>query len=424
VKRKAYSCQSVKTVNLKKLLAGRESQDAWVGIDVAKDDLKAVLHWGEGQFERPWNVKNPDELRAFVEVLRELAVGRKLTVALEPSGTYGDAFRQAAGDAGLVVHRVNPKAAHDYAEIFDGVPSQHDGKDAALVAELCRQGKSAAWPWTRLAEVDEQIEYWVDRMDVHRQIHQTWVGRLEGRVARHWPEAGQLLKINSRTLLESLAEYGGPKWLVADEQAAGKLKGWGRGYLKPEKLQALLASARDTMGVRQSDLDRRRMREMARSALAARREVRLARRRLHALVRHRPAIQAMGEVVGIGTACVLWACLGDPRGYYCAGAYVKAMGLNLAERSSGRWKGHLKISKRGYGIVRYWMYLAALREVKKEPARSWYEAKRRKEGDKGGKGLVAIMRRLAYALQPVAHGEWFDASRMFGKRQAAMMKGG
>ena len=37
-------------------------------------------------------------------------------------------------DAGIAVVRVSPKAAHDYAEVFDGVPSQHDGKDAAVVA--------------------------------------------------------------------------------------------------------------------------------------------------------------------------------------------------------------------------------------------------------------------------------------------------
>ena len=35
------------------------------------------------------------------------------------------------------------------------------------------------------------------------------------------------------------------------------------------------------------------------------------------------------------------------------------MGLNLTERSSGMYKGKLKISKRGSSAVRYWMYLAA-----------------------------------------------------------------
>jgi hypothetical protein len=37
------------------------------------------------------------------------------------------------------------------------------------------------------------------------------------------------------------------------------------------------------------------------------------------------------------------------------------MGLNLAERSSGKWQGKLKISKRGSSKVRRWLYMAALR---------------------------------------------------------------
>lgn len=230
-----------------------------------------------------------------------------------------------------------------------------------------------------------------------------WIGRLEGRLARHWPEGGRLLKTGSRTLLEAMAAYGGPKWLAEDEEAAAKLHRWGRGYLKPEKIQALLSSAKQTMGVRQSGLDRRRMREIAHSALAARRNRREAQRRLRRLAKHRPAILAMGQVVGVATACVLWACLGDPRKYFCAGAYVKAMGLNLAERSSGKWKGRLKISKRGYGLVRYWLYLAALR---------------------GGKALVAIMRRLGHALYPVSQGVAFNRFRMLGQSQASLAKGG
>jgi hypothetical protein len=35
---------------------------------------------------------------------------------------------------GIPVVRVSPQAAHDHAEVFDGVPSQHDGKDAAVVS--------------------------------------------------------------------------------------------------------------------------------------------------------------------------------------------------------------------------------------------------------------------------------------------------
>lgn len=45
--------------------------------------------------------------------------------------------------------------------------------------------------------------------------------------------------------------------------------------------------------------------------------------------------------------CVLWVELGDPSEYHCGSAQRKAMGQNLAELSSGKRQGKLKISKRG-----------------------------------------------------------------------------
>ena len=104
--------------------------------------FRLVARWPDAQFERPWLVAQPEQLPDLLALLRQLGQEHALTVAREPSGTDGDPFRQALTDAGLCVLRVSPKAAHDYAEVFDGVPSQHDGKDAAVIAELSAQGKS------------------------------------------------------------------------------------------------------------------------------------------------------------------------------------------------------------------------------------------------------------------------------------------
>ena len=66
---------------------------------------------------------------------------------MESSGTYGDPLRQALSDAGLEVQRVSAKAVKDQAETFDGVPSQHDGKDAAIIADLCAGAKGGRGGW-------------------------------------------------------------------------------------------------------------------------------------------------------------------------------------------------------------------------------------------------------------------------------------
>ena len=153
--KKAYRATRVNDVNWDQLAAGRDGMSISLGVDVGKFDLWPVCRWADGRFERPWRVKNPWEIPALITLVQRMNVGRKLVMAFESSGTYGDALRHALADNKVEVQRVSGKAAHDYAEVFDGVPSQHDGKDGAVVAELaalgimpnarlCRQS-SASW---------------------------------------------------------------------------------------------------------------------------------------------------------------------------------------------------------------------------------------------------------------------------------------
>ena len=91
------------------------------------------------------------------------------------------------------------------------------------------------------------------------------------------------------------------------------------------------------------------------------------------------------------------------------------MGLNLAERSSGRYQGRLRISKRGSARSRQWLYFAALRLVQRGDVRPWYEAK--KAGNEGDarRVVVAVMRKLVVALYHVGvRKEEFDPRRLFG----------
>ena len=199
-----------------------------VGIDVGKFDLLVICRWADGRFERPWRVRNPWEIPTLVGVLKQVKADRKLVVALEPSGTYGEALRQALGDNGIDVQRVGAKASHDYAEVFDGVPSQHDGKDAAVVAELAALGKAKPWAYQAADSWEEELAYWVEEMVAQRQMLTPWQGRLEGLLARHWPEASQVLKLSSGTLLRILKRYGSPQALAEDADAATQLARWGR----------------------------------------------------------------------------------------------------------------------------------------------------------------------------------------------------
>ena len=413
-KRRAYHSCDVKNVVPEKLSLGAPDGGVTVGLDIGKLEIFAVLRWNDGTFERPWKVRNPSEIMMLVRLLQNIAQERPVTVAMESTGTYGDALRQALTDNRLDVHRVSGKACHDYSEIFDGVPSSHDGKDAAIVAELTAIGKSWPWPYQQKSEQDAKLAYLVDRLDAHQTIQMTWIGRLEALVARHWPEVTRLLRLTSVSLLKTLSHYGGPMALARDPDAAQRLAGWGRHVLKGDKIDKVLRSAAATSGVRQNDQDILQLKEYAACALAALREVQGARRELTELAKGNEVIRRQAEVVGTVTACVLWSSLGDPNDYHCSEAYRKAMGLNLKERSSGKHKGQLKITKRGPAIVRRWMYFAALRHVQDPLVKGWFESKKARDGGRGKGAVIAVTRRLALALYNVGvGGELFESWRLF-----------
>ena len=416
-KRRAYRATDVKNVSVKKILVLAPTGIVTVGMDIGKHEIFVVVRWADGTFERPWKVRSPFEIMMLVRILTELAKARPLTVAMESTGTYGDALRQALTDADLNVHRVSGKATHDYAEIFDGVPSQHDGKDAAIVAELAALGKSCPWPFQTKQADDAEMAYWVDWLDAQQRIQMLWLGRLESLLARHWPEATTLLGLTGVTLLQTLAHYGGPGKLADDSTAAERLGRWGGPCLKAQKIEKVLQAAAGSVGVRQHAQDIRRMQQYATLALAAYRETQRARRMLKRLAVGNAVIQRQAKAVGMATACVLWVALGDPKNYPFAGAYRKAMGLNLKERSSGKHKGKLKITKRGPSIVRRWLYFAAMRMVQDPDVRPWYEAKKARDGDQGTGALIGVARKLALALHAVGvRDEPFQPWRLFPGR--------
>jgi len=412
--RRVYQAVCVKKVLFQKAWESLAEGAVWVGADIGKEEILTVLRDTRGKFLRPWKTRQPGELRELVAALVEIARHRPMVVAMESTGTYGDALRQALSDAGLSVHRVSGKAVKDYAEIFDGVPSNHDGKDAAIIAELTALGKSRPWPYRARSAWEGELASWVQWLDTHQQIQQMWLGRLEGMLARHWPEATRIVKLSSATLHRTLAEYGDPRKLAEDAEATSLLKRWGGRFLSEAKRTALEESARTTVGVRMTAEDQKRMQCYGEEIRQTRREIRQAQRALKKLAEKDETLARQAAVIGAPTACVIRVGVGCVRQYASGEAYRKAMGLNLKERSSGKYKGKLKLTKRGPSLPRRWLYFAAMRILQKPPVRGWYEAKRARDGDRGLKAVIGVMRKLALALYAVgARGEPFALERLF-----------
>lgn len=409
-KKRAYQRQSVNQIDTEWLRdrAGEYGDSgATVGLDVAKGEIVACIRWSNGWFERPWTVKNPTEISLLIELLQQLKeICGGLTIGMESTGTYGDAVRYTMTEALLEVHRVSGKSVSDYKEIFDGVPSQHDGKDAAMIAELTHYGKGTPWPFVPASEANQAIRHQVLRMDAFRSQATQWTNRLEGLTARHWPEVKGLLSLSGKTFLKILKTYGSPAALVSDPNAEDQLRRWSCGNLNHKKMDQVLESARTTKGLPVGEAERLWIQEAASEAMSALSEVETCKKRLKEMALQNKEMRKYVDAVGAVTLCVIWATVGDPRAYGSSGAFLKALGLNLKEISSGKRQGELAISKRGPSLARKWLYFWALRHVRTPGLKEWYQ-EFQQEGKRGTgksskyrkmKGIVALMRKLCRSL--------------------------
>ena len=384
---------------------------------MGKEKVYLVVRWSDGTVERPVVVNQPVQLGDAMSFLRGVGAGRKMQVAIEPTGTYGDPLRYACYQEGVEVLRVSPVVSKHHAETYDGVPSQHDGKDAAVLAELGAMGKCRVWEWETDEQQDEaSLRREVELMDCYQEEVNVWRNRLHGRLARGWPEAEALLELDSATLLGALLHYRSPRNLAADGQAAERLASWGGRFLTKEKIEAVIGSAKATRGVPMCEAECRYVAEVVARLLEAKRNLGAHKREVERLSGKLPEAALLGEGMGKATVAVLHVENGDPGDYEATRKYLRALGLNLKERSSGKYAGGLHTSKRGSARSRRWLYMLALRLVARSAGvRRWYEAKvLRDGGKKKGKALVAVMRKVAAGVMHCRRtGELFDAEKLF-----------
>lgn len=418
MKKRMYRATDVKKVAMAALKEQVHGQRVVLGVDVAKTTMYGTLLNEAREVLGRWKWRQPGETRELVGLLQSLPA--VVEVVLEPTGSYGDPLRWHLERAGIAVYRASPKRCKDYSEVFDGVPSQHDPKSAIVLARLHLEGFTQRWVGS--SEAQRAVETAVREVDIYDDQYHRNLNRVEGQLARHWPELTQVLSMDSATLSALLAEYGDRAQVAADPEGASRLmRRVGGNFLKLTKIQAVIELASQSVGVPMTQAERHLMRTVAREVQRNRQERQRAAKRLKVLARRMPSVVALQPAWGETTAAVLVTEVGEPRSFETSSSYVKAFGLNLKVRSSGRYKGQLRITKRGSSVARRWLYMLALRKVQRDSViRAWYQKKVARDGGIKMKALIAIMRKLAAAMWHVARGAEFDSKKLFDVRRLAV----
>jgi transposase len=384
-----------------------------LAIDVAKHDMVAALTTDRAEVLATLAWKHLEETPTLLDKLTRLSeLGYAVEAVMESTGTYGDVLRHQLESRGLVVYQVSGRRVHDAKVVYDGVASLHDAKSAAIIAKLHTDGRSSVW--SRKTASERELKAAVSTMDVYQVQYLRLVHQLESWLARYWPEVTELLELTSATLLATLARIGGPRDVAAQPEMARKLMtGMSHRLMKSDKIERVLECAAQSAGLELLPGEREALMTLASEAHRSLRAFKSAKLVVERLCSCGPSA-ALAPAVGTTTAAVLVTEIGDPRHFPSARAYLKAYGLNLKEKSSGKYQGRLRITKQGSGRARQYLWLAVFRWLKKDPlALAWYCAKVKRDGGRKARAVVGLMRKLVKALFHVARGEPFDTTRLF-----------
>ena len=426
-----YRAESVEQI-LPEQLAGafQASGRVLVGVDVAKRNFVAALCNATGDTVVRVRFEHPRQTAQFVGLLAGLQAAERLVeVAMEPTGTYGDALRYRLGSSKIPVFRVSNKHVHDASELFDSSPSKHDGKDSSVIGWLHAQGRSKRWE--ELDPARRSVRALVAQRDLYDEPMVRLITQMEPLLARHFPEFETFFDLSQRMTPWVLLEaFGSPAAMgkLSVEEVLAAMKDQIRRRPSAEDLQSLLEAARSTSGAPMVSEETELVRRMATEVLHLMRKRREVDERIAKATEDVEAVKAIRPCLGPVTAAVIFAYLGDPKSYASAAALEKAAGLNLVESSSGTDPNAednvpRHISKRGASIVRKYLFLAAMRLVRSDPiAKAWYQARRSYKAQQRTKAIVAVERKLCRSLFHVAKGQSFDTEKLFDNRRLGVVR--
>lgn len=407
--KRTYRSKEVKNINWNSLKESLSGEEIAVAIDIAKQKQFAVLTNKDASVSELFRWQHPAETPKMLESLRGLAC--PVTVIVESTSTYSDALRYQFRVCGFDVHQASAKRVHDAKEVYDGVPSLHDAKAATIIARFYRDGLTQ--PWRELSDTERSLNALRREYEIHQDQYQRNQNRLEAYLSRHWPEVTYLLDTDSVALEALLITYGSAETVASHEHEARQvIKQACRNMLSPEKINAIVQSARTTQGMPCLDAERKYLQALATEMNHSRVQRRATKIALETAVDSDEQLTDMAQLIGKVTSAVLLSFHLDPRHFKCARSFQKAMGLNLKEKSSGRYVGQLKLTKRGSSKARMYLYFAALRLIQKDPVvKEWYLNKLNPKAK--NKTVIAVMRKLSKALWHIAQGQPFDANKLF-----------
>lgn len=400
-----------------------------VGFDVGKSMLNSLSRAevdGElMQFEDEFPNRT-DAIRRCLRTYREQASMHGLGgvhVVCEPTGGYERKLLRTARQLGLTTEYVSGQAVHRCATVESNDTGKSDRKDPGTIHTLAMLGRTLrvrdlSGPYLELRRLnefheDEDRTVVKIRTQLHTVVQELFVD---------WPMPPKFLYAGSgRVLVE---HYGcSPYRIVADghDRFVERMRSAGRGF-RVATAEKLWKAAETSVLHRHEQAVERLLAERVR-VLRADWERHVGRReaigqelvRIYEQLPEAKAFSSLPKRIGRHLLARVVAETGPLGDFDDIRQLWRFAGLNLRERSSGAFKGQLKISKKGRALLRKILYQIAFGclVAKGGMYAAWHRRKKREQAN-GMKAIVAVMRHFLKCLHAIARsGQPFSAERLF-----------
>ena len=391
-----------------------------VGVDIGSQTCRCcVLKPDKSQALQSLEFANaPAGFTGVQEHLAHLAVPPEhILIGLEATSRYGENLYRFLESRGYQLCLLHPRQTHQFAR-QRGLRAKTDKLDATTIARLLLSGEAR-----RGYVPSDLIATYRELVRLHSQLSDEvarYKNEIHALLSVLFPEFRQLFSDPCRpTALGILKRYPSAQALAAAgvEALAALLHELAPRHYGPKTAQQLVKLAREStsagiaVSARASSLkilcDQL---EHSQSNLAHLDE------EIDKLLDADTGATGLQSVPEFGrqTVAVLRAELGDITRFGRADQVVAYAGLDLQVRQSGKWKGETKLSKRGSGRLRRFLYLAAVRSIRlPESAFGQYYHRLVARGMKKIQALMAVMRKMrliAYRLLRTQ--EMYDASKV------------
>lgn len=387
-----------------------------VGIDIAKNThvAQAVDFRGRQLTNRALSFNNEGKgLEKLQEWIQQVLAKHHLysvVVGLEPTGHYWFNVAHWLLEREIPIVLVNPVMTHRYKENRDNSPSKNDAKDALSIAALVSQGTysdyiPSAEEYDRLQTLMSHREYAVKQL--------TSVGnRIVRWIDLYFPEFRHVFKewdgLRAIASLQAFPLPSDVRTLTVEEVVQGwRAQGMRRagGASGIRIAVALKEVARTSIGYNRAEKEARQ--EIAHllelyAQLAA--QVATLQLQTEQLLGDIPIARLLRSIPGMGTivTAAILAGTGDLRDYAHGRQVLRRAGLNLAECTSGLFKGQIKLSKRGDSMLRKYLFLAVVGLVGHNPEFARMHQENQRRGKKKMESLFKLIGKLCRIMVGMA----------------------